>query len=171
MSNVFDEGNLHFDFNNCGTAERFDVNKTNPYGMKAVDFFVETADCLYFIEIKDYQHPNATQERQKKDFSMLISAAKEKESLFVMEMGTKIKDSLLRKYAEKHSFSKKVMYLLVINLDTLGEFERGKLKEKMNGYVPTGLNDKRFTAFKKIEFDLINADKLQKYGVSCTSIA
>ena len=168
MNNVFDEGNLTFDFNNCGAAERFDVSNTNPYGMKAVDFVVETADCLYFIEVKDYQNPNASQERREKDYKMLISAANDKESMFVMEMGAKIKDSLLRKYAEGVSFIKKATYLLFINLDKLGEFELGLLKSKISGHVPTGLNNDRFNAFSKISFDLVNAERITRYGIVCT---
>jgi hypothetical protein len=42
MSKVFDEGNLKFDFSAYNTAERFDDEKTNPHGMKAVDFIAET---------------------------------------------------------------------------------------------------------------------------------
>ncbi len=173
MSNVFDEGNLRFDFNNCGSAERFDIHETNPYGMKAVDFFVETTDCLYFIEIKDYQHPKAPPNQQKSDLEMLKSAVTDTKSFFAMEMGTKIKDSLLRLYAKGESklFIKKVVYLLFINSDTFDAKRRQLLFDKIRGHVPSGLNDKRFTAFKKIEFDLVNADKLHKYGISCTSIA
>jgi len=75
--NVFNEGNLLFDFTDCGTAERFDTRDKNVYGMKAVDFIAETVDCLYFIEVKDYQNPNAAPERRKKDFEMLVAAGTE----------------------------------------------------------------------------------------------
>jgi hypothetical protein len=105
MNNIYDEGNLVFDFTACGTARRFDERNKNVHGMKNVDFIAETVDCLYFIEIKD---------------------------------------SLLRRCAEGEKFTKKVMYLLFINLDKLGEFERGLLKTKINGHIPLGLNDARF---------------------------
>ena len=169
MNNVLDEGNLRFDFNACGTAERFDIDGTNPHGMKAVDFVVETVDCLYFIEIKDYQHPNAPQERRKIDLEILISAARDAKSIFVIEMGTKIKDSLLRKYAEGTSFTKKIIYLLVINLDKFGEHERGLLRAKISGHVPTGLNHNRFSAFTDIVFALVNVEQLNHYGIVCTN--
>jgi hypothetical protein len=167
MNNVFEEGNLIFDFNDCGTAERFDVKGKNPDGMKSVDFVVETTDCMYFIEVKDYQNPCAPQERREIDFNMLISAVKDKESVFIMEMGAKIKDSLLRKYAENHSFTKKIVYLLFINLDKLGEFERGMLKAKISGHVPTGLNHSRFNAFTGISFNLVNIEQIIHYGIVC----
>jgi hypothetical protein len=171
MNKILREGNLEFDFTACGTAERFDVEEINPYGMKAVDFVVEADDSLYFMEVKDYQHPNATLERRKEDYKTLVDTANGKAGLFNLEMGMKIKDSLLRRYAEGGTFTKKVMYLLFINLDKLGEFERGLLKEKICGYVPTGLNSARFSAFVGISFDLVNAKQLEKRGIICTEIS
>ena len=103
MSNIIDENNLSFDFTACSPikpVERFDCKTDKPYGMSAVDFFVETADSLYFVEVKDYQHPNATPERRKEDYKKLIAAIKAKDkSVLTMELGQKIKDSLLRKYS------------------------------------------------------------------------
>jgi hypothetical protein len=167
MSDVFVDGNLHFDFSACGTVTRFDSKNTNPYGMKSVDFFAENTDRMYFIEIKDYQHPKSTDERRNRDLKMLITAAKEKKSVFNFEMGEKIKDSLLRCYAENKRFNKNVVYLLFINFDVLGEHERGLLKEKISGHVPTGLNDARFNAFTEISFDLVNAEQLKQHGIVC----
>ena len=128
-----------------------------------MDFIVETDDCMYFIEVKDFQHPNAPQEQREKDYKMLVSAAKDKESLFIVEMGEKIKDSLLRRYAENISSTKDIIYLLVINLEKLGEFERGILKAKISGHVPTGLNHARFSAFTSISFNLVNIEQINRY--------
>jgi hypothetical protein len=169
MNNVFEEGNLLLDFTIFGTAERFDATEKNAYGMKPVDFVAESDECLYFIEVKDYQHPKATQERQDADLKMLSDAMDGDKSVFVIEMGTKIKDSLLRRYAEGCTFPKKVMYLLFINMDRLSAFERGLLKTKISDHVPTGLNQERFNAFKEISFDLVNAEQLINYGISCTA--
>ena len=168
MGNVFYEGNLQLDFTDCGTTERFDTKDKNAYGMKSVDFVVETDDCSYFIEVKDYQHPNASQERQKDDYEKLMDAIGASKTIFALEMGEKIKNSLLRRYAEGDTFAKKVMYLLFINLDKLGEFERGLLKAKISGHIPTGLNDARFNAFTEVSFDLVNADQLKQYGILST---
>jgi len=168
INNVFDEGNLRFDFTACGTAWRFDESNKNAHGMKAVDFIAETADCLYFVEVKDFQNPNAPQERRKEDFEMLIAAGTEEKAVFILEMGEKIKDSLLRRYAEGETFTKKVIYLLFVNLDNLSEFERGLLKVKISGHVPIGLNDKRFKAFNEISFNLVNSKQLSQYGIVCT---
>ena len=169
MNKILNEGNLQFDFSGFEIVERFDDNEINAYGMKAVDFVVENENCAYFIEVKDFQHPKAPAERRKADYYMLVSAAEDEKSVFCLEMGEKIKDSLLRKYSAGESFSKTVVYLLFINLDKLGAFERGLLMIKINGHVPTGLNDERFSAFTEILFDLVNAEELKKYGVICTA--
>ena len=126
MSDLYDEGNLRFDFSSCGNAERFDEGHKNADGMKSVDFIVEAQDCLYFLEVRDYQHPNAPEEQRADDYRKLLGAVKARDkSIFVLEMGGKIKDSLLRRYAEGNLFTKQVVYLLLINLDKLGERERG----------------------------------------------
>jgi len=136
--------------------------------MKAVDFVAEDDECLYFIEVKDYQNPKATEERRKADYKMLIEAGKEK-AVFNLEMGEKIKDSLLRKYSLGEKITKKVVYLLMINLDKLGEFERGLLKERISGHVPIGLNESRFREFTNISFDLVNSEQLKSYGIICAA--
>ncbi|MDR1291443.1 MAG: hypothetical protein LBK06_09605 [Planctomycetaceae bacterium] len=163
------EGILQFDFSGCGVVKRFDSRECNCHGLKAVDFFVESDDCLYFVEVKDYQNPNTPPERRKDDYKMLCEAIEKKDSVFCLEMGAKIKDSLLRCYAMGDNFCKRVVYLLFIRLDGYGSRERGRLKEKISGHVPTGLNDKRFDKFKEISFELVNAEQLKQFGITCTT--
>jgi hypothetical protein len=50
---------------------------------------------------------------------MIIEAGTEKKSYFAIEMGEKIKDSILRHYASGNRFTKKDVYLLFIHLDRL----------------------------------------------------
>ena len=171
MTKHLDEGNLHFEFPSFLSAGRFDNKELNVFGMKNVDFVAEDADCLYFIEVKDYQHPKATDERRKLDFETLVEAVENKKSIFTIEMGAKIKDSLLRKYSLGEQFNKKVVFLLFINLDKFGEIERGRLLSKVCGHVPMGLNEPRFPAFTSISFDLVNAEQLKNYGIICTEKA
>ncbi|MDR1477700.1 MAG: hypothetical protein LBJ00_02030 [Planctomycetaceae bacterium] len=170
MSNKIDEGVLRFEFIGCEVAKRLDAKNHSSYGLKAVDIIAESDDCLYFIEIKDYQNPNAPLERRKEDYKMLCEAIEKKDSVFCIEMGVKIKDSLLQCYAMGGNFDKRVVYLLLIRLDKYGSFERGRLKEKINGHVPLGLNDTRFSKFKEISFELVNAEQLKQYGIICTVI-
>ena len=168
MSNVHIEGNLQFIFPRYDAVEKFDDKQKIPFGMKSVDFVAEDADRLCFLEIKYYQHPKATQKRIDTDLEMLQNACKNGKSIFNLEIGQKIKDSLLRKYAQGEEFSKNVVFLLLIHFDVLGNAERALLKSRIDGFVPTGLNDSRFLAFTSISFDLVNAEKLGGYGIICT---
>ena len=167
-----DEGNLILDFSGCRSIKsvaRFDTESENANGLKAVDFEAETSDCLIFIEVKDFQHPSATLERRKADFQMLSDATKKEKNFFTIEMGQKIKDSLLRKYSLNKGITKDVVYLLFINADKFSAAERIRLKDKINGHIPTGLNDSRFSAFTNITFELVNAEQLRTYGIICTA--
>jgi hypothetical protein len=102
MSDVLTEGNLCFDFSACGDAMRFDDDAIKMHGLKAVDFFIETEDMLYFIEVKDYQNPKS--QRRNEDMAKLKEAMKAKNHGFFLEMGDKIKDSILRCYAESYTY-------------------------------------------------------------------
>ena len=169
MNNLqFEEGNLAFDFTGFSKAEKFDDDSKNAYGMLSVDFIAENSEHIYFIEVKDFRNPKATKERKAEDYKMLIGKDTEGNSIFAIKMGGKIKDSLLRKYAMGDKFTKEVVYLLLINLDNLSAHERGRLKEKIAGHVPTGLNKACFCEFSRISFDLVNIDRLKSYGVVCT---
>ena len=183
MTKILDEGNLRFDFSGCHLVSdviKFDTK--NPNGTTGVDFIAETDDCFYFIEVKDFQdpHPHAVAKR-KAGFEMLVAAAKEKKelqddelssakgSIFNLKLGLKIKDSLLRKYAYGEAFSKEVKYIVFINLDKLDKVQRGRLKEKIFGHIPTGFNTDEFSAFRRISFDLVNAEQIKAYGITCTA--
>ena len=165
-----EEDNLNFDFIDFLNAEKFDDDNKNAKGLFPVDFIAENTEYMYFIEVKDFQHPKATTQRRMEDYEMLTGKDVKGNSIFAIKMGGKIKDSLLRKFASGYKFTKDVIYLLFINLDNLGTYERGRLKEKINnGYIPVGLDDGRFCEFTRISFDLVNAEQLKKYGITCTA--
>ena len=164
---VIEEGNLIFDFTHCGSPVKLDTE--NNSGLYSVDFLVDKEKYLLFIEVKDYQNPDTPHAQRNDDYNMLLSAGDAEESIFSIKMGSKIKDSLLSLYAKGNIFAKNVVYLLFINFDDLKAAERQLLFDKICGQIPTGLNNDVFTAFKEITFKLVNADKLRKYGVICTS--
>ena len=173
MSSLLVEGNLQFDFSGCKPckpAEKFDEMQSNPYGMGAVDFVVETTDTLYFIEVKDFQNPRAKSERKREDAKMLSAAIEKKDAIFPIKMGQKLKDSLLRKYAQGEKISKKVVYLLLINFDKFTPHERGLLEVKISGHIPTGLNNCRFSEFTNVHFEIVDVHKMLTYGINCTPI-
>jgi hypothetical protein len=167
-----EEGNLRFDFTHCGIPIKFDAKEKTCHGLKAVDFLVDKKEYLLFIEVKDYQNPNAPSMQRDNDYRMLLEAIDYKEkSVFVLEMGMKIKDSLLRLYAEGQPFTKEVVYLLFINFDRLPQRSRRMLLNRIGGCVPTGLREDRFTSFSKIKFDIVDVTGLSEYGIACEAIA
>jgi len=133
-NSVATESGLKFDFHL--PVEKGDAE--NCQGLKAVDFIVEGDDCLYFIEVKNYEHPKAPEENKERDYKMLT----DEYAAFPLEIGMKVKDSLLRRYAQAKPFSKKIVFLLVIKISS-AKFkfnERRNLHERVSGYIPTGLN-------------------------------
>ena len=164
---IIEEENLVFDFTHCGKPVKFDAQ--NHSGLYAVDILVNKDKYMLFIEIKDYQNPNTPSAQRTEDYHMLLDAGRAEESVFALKMGAKIKDSLLRLYAQGDTFTKDVVYLLFINFDDLKAAERQLLFDKIRGQIPTGLNNDRFIAFQDIKFRLVDAEKLRRYGVICTS--
>ena len=164
---IIEEGNLKFDFTHCGNPIKFDAN--NDSGLYAVDFFVNREKYFLFVEVKDFQNPTAPHTQRNNDYNMLLRAGKAEESVFAIKMGSKIKDSLLKLYAKGDIFTKNVVYLLFINFDDLKAAERQLLFDRIYGQIPTGLNNDIFTEFREIKFKLVNAEKLKKYGIICTS--
>ena len=164
------EGNLTFTFVDFLIAEKFDENSKNAAGMYPVDFLAESNAHLYLIEVKDFQNPKATEKQRKEDYQMLTGKDEHGYSIFAIKMGGKIKDSLLRKFALGYKYTKAVKYLLFVNLDGLGEHEWGRLKEKIRGHIPTGLNDDRFCEFTDISFELVYAaEQFKPHGIICTA--
>ena len=178
MNNIMlEEGNLQFDFFGFFTAVKFDDKNTNPHGLAPVDFVAENDACVYFIEVKDYQHPHPeAHKRREVDRSMLLSVVSKKDNanglLYCHKIGSKLKDSLLRKYAVGEidkGFNKRIVYLFLINFDILGAKERGILKERISNHVPKSLRDSRRGLFPDMLFDLVDAEQLKKHGIVCTA--
>lgn len=140
------EGRLTFTFH--APWEKFDEKTCD--GLKMVDFLVENEDCLYFIEIKDYEHPKTPVEYKTRNYKMLTDS----EAAFPLEMGMKLKDSLLRYYAMSKGFTTDVKFLLLINSQELKGRERIKLFDRVAGYVPMGLDSDEYPSFSKISFEM-----------------
>jgi hypothetical protein len=136
-------------------------------GLKSVDFIVEDTNCLYLIEVKNYEQANAPELNRIQDYEMLTD--KEKITKFLLEIGMKVKDTLLKRYAQEKPFAKDVMFLLIINFSRLQYNQRLKLLDRVRGYIPTGLNKKDYPAFTNISFDMPNFEKLKsEYGFDVT---
>ena len=170
---TLEEENLRFDFMGFNTAVKFDDKNANLHGLLPVDFVAENADSLYFIEVKDYQnpHPEAVKRRDE-DRSMLLGVTtkkvNEEESLYCHKIGSKLKDSILRKYVTGEilrGFNKRIVYLFFVNFDILGAVERGKLKERISNHIPGS----RRGLFPDMLFDLVDIAKLKEHGIICTA--
>jgi len=175
---ILEEGNLLFSFSGYLDVEKFDDQNTNLHGLLPVDFVAETSDKLCFIEVKDYQHPHpmavAKRETNRQMLLTLVSKKDNDEecSLYCHKIGSKFKDSLLRKYASgkiDKEFKKEIIYIFFVNFDVLGANERGMLKEKISKHVPRGLKDSRRGLLPDMSFDLVNMDQLKNYGIFCTA--
>jgi hypothetical protein len=157
MSNVYIESGLTFDFSRCLTVEKCDEETCQ--GLKYVDFMADTEDCVCLIEVKNFEQMDAPLENRERDYKMLTDP----DAAFPLEIGMKIKDSLLKKYAEGYSFTKPIVALLIMKLDKLNIKQRQRLFNKIVGYVPTSLN-KGYAQFSRIEFEIPAISETRKYG-------
>jgi hypothetical protein len=162
MNKVLTESELIFDFTNCISVEKYDTDV--PTGLSSVDFAVETNGCLYLIEVKNYEQSHATEKRRKTDYGMLTDP----DAVFPLDIGTKIKDSLLRKYADGYSFTKPVIALLIMKQSEILAEQRLKLFDRIKGHIPTGLNNLTFANFTNIMFDMPKISDTEKYGFTVT---
>jgi hypothetical protein len=153
------EGVLTFDFH--ASWEKADDNV--PAGLMSVDFIVDAPDFLYLIEVKDFEHPRAPIKNKKRDYKKLTDPA----TAFPLEIGMKVKDTLLKQFASSFSFEKPVKFLLVIKMAKLEPSERTTLYEWTQKYIPAGL--KKSPQFTSIEFDITSPDEMEsQYGFGVT---
>jgi hypothetical protein len=161
MRKVFTESGLTLNFTDCLCVKKCDEQSC--HGLKSVDFMVDTAKCVYFIEVKNFEQTTAPPENRKRDYKMLTDP----DAAFPLEIGMKFKDSLLKKYAEGYVFSKPIIALLIVKLDRLNAKQRQRLFNKTAGYVPTGLN-KGHGQFSRIEFKISQISDTEQYGFTVT---
>lgn len=80
--------------------------------MKAVDFVVELADKIYFIELKDPDNPAATPARRAKFLSKLTSG------MLDVDLQRKFRDSFLYEWASNRA-NKPITYVVLIGMASL----------------------------------------------------
>jgi hypothetical protein len=145
-----------FDFSSCRYVEKCDASV--PSGLSSVDFFVETDDHLLLIEVKNFENSHAPMRRREADYRMLTDP----DAAFPTIIGSKIKDSLLRKYADGYDFTKPVFAILILKQSELMASQRQRLFERTLGHIPTGLN--KHIKFSSISFDIPDINDTMKYG-------
>jgi hypothetical protein len=173
---LYDEsGKLGFNFAGFLHAEKYDTAEWQCQGLKIVDFVAEDSDKQFFIEAKNYANASgdakiqaAMERRQKSDYRMLSDPA----AAFPLEMGMKFKDSMFRWVISGRELEKPIVLLLVVNPPTkLKPKERMKLRDRINGYIPTGINAKpeRYPKIKTVFFDMPTVEDVkERYGFRVT---
>ncbi|MGK0674783.1 MAG: hypothetical protein ABWU16_09030 [Halothiobacillaceae bacterium] len=84
--------------------------------MKAVDFIVELDDRIFFIELKDPEHPAAQPKDQKRFLREFLSGELD------ADLKTKFRDSFLYEWASGRA-TKPIYYLVLIGASSLSEAE------------------------------------------------
>jgi hypothetical protein len=142
------------------------LDENVPRGLMSVDFEVDYTDFLCLIEVKNYDNPKATEKRKIIDYKKLTDP----EAAFPLEIGMKIKDTLLKKFSEGAKFDKPIIFILINKFDILEPNERINLYERISGYIPTGLKGNSKFAHG-IKFDMPSFYDLEnKYGIKAAPL-
>ena len=124
------EGNLQITFPRSAKARKFDDPKSHSLPcMKAVDFIVEEAARISFIEIKDPDHPNAAAERKKEFIQKFLSGKLD------ANLKYKYRDTFLYQWASER-VDKPIYYWVIIALDTLTEVELNVRTDDLKRKLP-----------------------------------
>lgn len=141
-SPYLEEGRFRFDFSNALSKYKADDPTLN--GLGGVDFVVELEDKFLFIELKDIENNKVPVEKKKEWIEKLKI---NKENLFLMDLGVKFKDTLIRTWAREENFNKPIWYLVIVELKELDAAQKIKLSEDLMGKLPNSLKKKY--GFKK----------------------
>ncbi|MDE0013268.1 MAG: hypothetical protein OXU36_19140 [Candidatus Poribacteria bacterium] len=112
---TYTEGNLQITFPADAQVRKFDDSSSHGLPcMKAVDFIVEEEDKLWFIELKDPEHPSALERDRAKFVSKFKSGALDDDLKY------KYRDTFLYEWASKRT-SKPIQYCVLIGIEHLTE--------------------------------------------------
>ena len=124
------EGNLKMDIPDVLSGGRFDgADHALSHCMKAVDFVLELADRYLYIELKDPQHPRATDRARNAFIAKLHSGQLDEDLKY------KYRDSFLYEWAAGRT-DKPIHYLVLIALDTLDDAQLANRKAALEGDLP-----------------------------------
>ena len=125
------EGNLQITFPRGANARKFDDPKSHglSHCMKAVDFIVEEADRVLFIEIKDPEHPDAKEERREKFIDRCRSGDLDEDLKY------KYRDTFLYQWASG-SVDKPIHYWVVIAIESLTPRELSSRTDDLRRKLP-----------------------------------
>ena len=158
--NIAVESGYEFDFSGV-KLDYYDDPENRVQGLHSVDFIIENETHILFIEVKNPDCPESTEERKKEFFESIRNHG------LIAEIGRKFKDSLLRKYAEGYIFEKPVKYIFILQFDRYYAKQRNNFRKSLiNDHIPAKkLNSEEFKAFCKFEsFEMPNIKQFcEKY--------
>ena len=126
---ILTESDMQFDFSGALSCKKFDNNDHGlSHCMKAVDFIIELDDRIYFVEVKDPQHPSA---RNLEENVNSIKSGNLVKNILV----PKCRDSFLYEYAMDNT-SKPVFFLVLICLDSLSEADLNIQTDILKKHIP-----------------------------------
>ena len=135
------------------SIKAFRADKPQYNGLSAVDFIIETHDKFLLIEVKGPEHPSALRFGNPQDF---IDELKKP-----TKISDKFKDSLLKELAKGQSFSKPVIYVLILEWSKFDTAQRRKIFEDIHSVIPS-FKENCFLSVKKASFVLSNINDFQK---------
>jgi hypothetical protein len=118
MPQIYQEGDLIFEFPDGLSVRKFDDAGHGEQRLKAVDFIIESDDKVMFIEVKDPEHsrvPPQHQDAQLKSFILKVAGEKH----FKEEIAPKLKDSIFYLHLQRQLPDKTLQYVYVTGLSTL----------------------------------------------------
>ena len=125
------EGNLQIMLPSGATGRKFDDEYAHglSHCMKAVDFVVETADQLLFIELKDPENPQAAGANRQEFLAKFSSGQLD------ADLKTKFRDSFLYEQAADR-VRKPIKYLVLVGASTLSSAELLRRTEALKRQLP-----------------------------------
>ncbi|AEJ60603.1 hypothetical protein Spith_0317 [Spirochaeta thermophila DSM 6578] len=114
---VLEEGDLRIEIpDDVQSVEKFDDHGSHglSHCMKAVDFIIETDSHIWFIEIKDPDHPQAREKDRQRFLRDLQSSELDR------DLVQKFRDSFLYRWAEDR-ITKPIRYYIIIASNQLDE--------------------------------------------------
>ncbi|HBP53652.1 MAG TPA: hypothetical protein DD643_04610 [Synechococcus sp. UBA8638] len=126
------EGELEFVFEDAVSARKFDGHDHGlSHCMKAVDFIIEFQDKYLFIEVKDPQNSDATEDCRRQWIKKLTSKQLDQDLKY------KYRDSFLYEWCAGRG-DKPITYVVLIALDSLDSALMGARQDELRRILPTG---------------------------------
>ena len=154
----FVEHDLQITFKNVRSARKFDgSNHGLSHCMKAVDFIIELPDRYLYIEFKDPQHPESTDDRRQEFVEKFLSGKLDRNLKY------KYRDSFLYEWASGRA-DKPIRYFVLVALDSLDSAALLRRTDALKRQMPLrGPNSSSWIRPIVEDCEVFNIDKWNSY--------